>query len=180
MVLHNIPCLSQHLHIKNKDWRTKSCGITCLAMLLNYFNKKVSPDELLEFGLKFQFSHNNKNYFAYIPEVGWTHWGLVKIAEKFGLSGNAFDWSKEKITQEDAYKKIISLLKKQPVMASIKKNFEDGGSGHLIVLTGFDKNNIFYNNPDHQTKDLSCGSISKNKFLKYWTKRVVVILPDNN
>ncbi len=64
MIKHKVPAISQHLHIKDKNWRKKSCGIASLAMLLHYFNKKISPDKLLDIGLEIN---------AYIPAIGWGH-----------------------------------------------------------------------------------------------------------
>ncbi|MDP3729423.1 MAG: cysteine peptidase family C39 domain-containing protein [bacterium] len=180
MILHVTPHFSQHLHIKDKDWKQKSCGIVCLAMILNYFGKNIPPEKLLEIGLNFKFSYKGSEYFAHTPSFNWIHWGLARIAKKFGFQGIVYDWSVnnevcKKLNKKAAFDKLTKLLEKYPLMASLNKTFSGKGKGHLIVLTGIDKNRIFYNDPDYKIKKHSCKNISKTKFLKHWTKRTIVV-----
>jgi len=179
MAIHKTHPLSQYLHIKNKKWRKRSCGIICLAMLLGYFNKKRSPDRLLKTGLKLTFFYKRKKYLAYAPAFGWTHWGLVRLAKKSNLNGAVYDWSTDndwckKSSKKTAFNKVIDLLKKQPVIVSMRKTFNKKGA-HLVVLTGYDNKKIFYNDPDHKLQSYSGSHISKTNFLRNWTKRAIVI-----
>ena len=176
---YSMPVFSQHLHIKSKKWRKKSCGIICLAMILKNLGNYIPPEKLLKLGLKFNFTYKNKRYSAYSPKIGWNQWGLAHIAEKFNFKGIVYDWSInndhcKKLNKKEAFKKLVKLLKKQPLIASIKRPRNQDAS-HLIVLTKMQDNKILYNDPDSKTKKGIYKTISAEKFIRSWTKRVIAI-----
>lgn len=166
MIKHKVPPASQHLHIKIKKWQSKACGITCLAMLFEYFKLHTSPDELLKKGLKIG---------GYIENIGWRHKSLVQISEYYGLKGENFDWSE--IDAKISFKKTLVYLNKYPVMASIHNSFNPSRGGHLVVLTKFNGKKVFYNDPDSYNVKNVARSIALKKFLDGWKKRIIVIYP---
>ncbi len=165
-IFHKVPKYSQHLHIKNKDWKTKTCGIAGLCMILEYFDKKIPAEMLLNQGLKIK---------AYLPGIGWKHKGIVKLAKKFRLNGKNFDWAK--LNTKTAFLKLKNYLKKYPILASIHLNFNPKNGGHLVVITGISETKIFYNDPDSKTEKQISKSIPIKKFLTGWKKRIIVIYP---
>lgn len=166
-----VPPYSQFLDVKNHKWQRKSCGIVSLKMLLDYWSKqfnKTAPSisKLIQEGVK------NKGY---IPNIGWRHKNLVELVEDYGFGGNNFDWAKVK--PSIAFKKLRRYLNKYPLMASIYKNFCPGDNGHLVVITDFKNNFIFYNDPDSKYRKDVAKKIGLKKFLKGWKKRIIIIYP---
>jgi|SRR3989344_2586955 len=161
-----VSAYSQFLDVEDKKWKSRSCGIVSLKSVLEYWGIKESTKYLIELGLKKD---------AYISGVGWKHGGLVSIAKEFGLFGENYDWFLEE--PHEAFLKLISYLKKYPVLASVYKNFKLGGSGHLIILTGYENDQIFFNDPDSKTKKGISKKISFEKFLNGWKRRIIVIRP---
>lgn len=163
-VQHQVPTYSQHLHLKDKKWRKKSCGIVSLAMLLEYSGKKTNPDDLLKLGLKID---------AYLPGIGWKHRGLVELSKKYGARGKNFDWAG--LDLKIAFNQLKIHLKKHPLLASIYNAFNPKRGGHLIVLVGMEKDKIFYHDPDARSKNKIKKSVSLKKFLAGWKKRIILI-----
>lgn len=166
MIRHQVPSYSQHIRITNKNWRKKSCGVVSLAMLISHFNGSAIPDQLLESGIGGN---------AYLPEIGWKHRGLVELAQKHGFNGANFDWAP--LENEAAFQNLLHALADKPILASVYRNFRPKEGGHLVVITGFDSNKIFYNDPDAPHEALVPQTISKEDFLAGWKKRVIIINP---
>jgi len=159
---YNIPFCSQYDLDIEKFWQDKSCGLASLIMLIKYYNSEfVDSKNLFETAIK-----NN----AYLQNVGFKHKELAELATGYGLKGENFDWAQ--LDPEKAFDKLLELLKQQPIIASIYSRFDPGSfDGHLIVLTGYDDKNIFYNDPQTGPDK----SISRESFLFGWKKRVIII-----
>ncbi|TSC96611.1 MAG: Uncharacterized protein Athens071426_172 [Parcubacteria group bacterium Athens0714_26] len=166
MIKHKVPHASQHLHIKIKKWRSKACGIVCLAMLFEYFGKKISPNEILKKGLKLN---------GYLENIGWRHKVLVEIAKHYDFMGKNLDWSE--IDAKIAFRKTLIYLNKYPIMVSIHNSFNPSRGGHLVVLTKFNGKKVFYNDPDSYNVKNLAQSITLKKFLDGWKKRIIIIYP---
>ena len=166
MTYHKVPKYSQHLHIETKEWRDKSCGITSLGMLLAYHETPILLSQLLAEGLL-------QN--AYLPKIGWKHKGLVDLAREFERKGENFDWAQ--LDDQAAFENVKKHLLKYPVLASIHHKFDKGNGGHLIVLTGIDENNIYYNDPDATSEEAVVGTVKIDTFINGWKKRIIVIYP---
>lgn len=164
MIKHKVLPLSQYIHIQDPEWKEKSCGIVSLAMLLNYFGKEISADQLLKDGLA-----NN----AYLEAVGWKHKELAELGKQYGLNGENLDWAA--LDTESAYKKAIGHLNPHPIMASIYNNFLPRNGGHLVVITGADSDKIFYNDPAEKDINKITKEISPREFLKGWKRRIIII-----
>jgi uncharacterized protein YvpB len=169
MITHKIPGISQHLHIKKECWQRKSCGIAGLAMILRHLGKNVSADQVLEKGLELN---------AYLENIGWKHRGLADIAGTYGFKAKNFDLAAE--TNEIAFKKFLDYLDGVPVLVSVHLDFDPQKGGHLITVTGFSKNTIFYNEPNSKTHREIRKSISLECFLSGWKRRFIVVYPPTN
>jgi ABC-type bacteriocin/lantibiotic exporter with double-glycine peptidase domain len=162
---HKVPTYSQFLDTKNSSWKNRSCGITALKSILEYeLGKSPSIDDLIKIGLE-----NN----AYIKGIGWKHKELAEIANNFGLKGKNLEW--RNLKPKEAFKKILKFFPKNPIMASVFKNFNPKNNGHFIVLTGFENNKIYYNETASKKREEIKKEIPLEKFLKGWRKMIVVI-----
>lgn len=192
----DVPFLSQFDNVEDEDWQGKACGITCLAMILSYYEKeRHSLANLISIGLEVE-AHSS-------AAGGWYDSGLCRVANKLGyvawrrrwaLSGpdkKVFEKEGRTDADNEAYEKMAlqeglysienSLRLDIPVMVPVNKNFDPNGFGHLITLTGYEKDGeklagFYYNDPNAK------GTIKKNeyahleKFLEYWKRRGVFVI----
>jgi uncharacterized protein YvpB len=162
---YSVPLYSQISDISWTDWKQKGCGVTDVAMIVNYYKPDTTnAQEALEFGIKTG---------AYVKNVGWSHDGLARLATKYNMTGEvqAF-WDYDKDTAFEEFKKVI---KDGPAIASIHRNFDPKLSfGHLVVITGFDDKLVYYNDPG---KREGIRSIPIEQFMKGWKRKLIVIRP---
>jgi ABC-type bacteriocin/lantibiotic exporter with double-glycine peptidase domain len=160
-----IPFYSQFKDIHSASWQKVGCGITSLAMIIDYYSTStISVDGLLKKGIKLG-AYNQKN--------GWIHTGLISLSGEYGLSGNSYDVSS--LSKDDAFKKLKVVLADGPVMVSIHYKFDPKSSiPHLVVLDGIKDGVIYYNDP---AAKIGQKKISIADFQKGWKKRYIVIRP---
>lgn len=163
-ITYEVPLHYQISEIKSIDWKQKGCGVASLAMLVDFYkpDDTASVQTLLEQGLRAG---------AFQKGVGWTHQGLANLAKKYGLVGTTYTLAGMK--NGDAFPQFEKLLGDGPVIASIHRNFDPKNSaGHLVVVTGFDKDFIYYNDPGkHEGK----RKVAISDFLKGWKKSFIVV-----
>ncbi len=118
-------------------WQESSCGILCLQMVLEGLGlvQNIPIINLIRTGAEIG---------AYTHEKGWSHKGLVRLADRFGVKAI----SKEKLST-DALKGFLDTGR-LPIV-SIKWAFRDTKSlrerlffwkrygGHLALLIGYDE-----------------------------------------
>jgi uncharacterized protein YvpB len=161
-----VPFHSQLTEISSPIWRLQGCGITSLAMIIDYYNdSKTSVNKLLGQGIAAG---------AFIENVGWSYAGLINVSKNYGLNGTTHDLSGSSMAT--AFSAIKKELAKGPVIASVHYKFIPNGAAHLVVIDGFDSstNTIYYNDPDNKSGD---QAISAAKFEAGWKKRYIAIRP---
>lgn len=150
-----VPYFSQILDVGDPYWQERSCSITCLKMLLEFYKNGIdmpSIDGLIEEGIIIG-GHSAKG----VSDVGWKQSSIVALARNHGLSGynqefrsievdineHKFKESKyqEKIFKEGIEKIIEWLKSRKPVIVSVPKNFNGDSSPHTILLAGFAEDN---------------------------------------
>ena len=162
-----VPFYSQFEDITSPVWQKKGCGITSLAMVIDYYEPAVSVDTLLAQGIA---------KGAYIKNVGWSYNGLIAVGKKYGLDGDSYDL--KALSSKGAFAKFKRFLDDGPVIASVHYKFDPKSSiPHLVVIDGIKGDVIYYNDPAAKTGELQ---ISVADFLKGWKQRFIVIRPVNN
>ncbi|MFA5996902.1 MAG: C39 family peptidase [Candidatus Paceibacterota bacterium] len=162
-----VPFYSQFDDITSKKWKPAGCGITSLAMLIEYYKPKtVDVDTLLGEGL---------DAGAFSSKAGgWTYDGLIEVSQKYGLDGQAFDFGKE--SRKIALAWLSVSLMDGPVMASVHYKFDPKSKiPHLVVINGIDGDNVYYNDP--ASKEGGNLSLPLKDFLASWKQRFIVIRP---
>lgn len=162
---YDVPLYSQIRDISWTEWQQKGCGVADVAMLVNYYKPETTNVQaVLENGIKSG---------AYVKNVGWSHDGLAKLASRYGLIGkvHAF-WDYDRTTALSEFKKIID---EGPAIASIHRNFDPKLSfGHLIVITGYDENFVYFNDPG---KKDGIRTVPVSQFMNGWKRKLIVIRP---
>lgn len=114
------------------------CGPTCAAMILNYHDVEMSPDQFYNH-LTPREPDDFTNFFELIGVVQGLKVGMdYKLYEDrnralAGLRANI-----------DAGKPMIALVKYKPWQAITGNTFE---WGHFVVVTGYDNSHVYVNDP---------------------------------
>lgn len=157
-----VPFYSQFRDIQYPPWQKVGCGITSLAMIIDYYKPAVSVNTLLQ-----QATSSG----AYDTKAGWIYKGLLHVAKKYGLDGTSYDLAQ--ISTDDALSQFKQYVKDGPVIASVHYQFDPKSTiPHLVVVNGIIDNIIYYNDPAAQRGE---QQISVANFLKGWKKRFIVI-----
>ena len=162
----SVPFYSQFTDITDPTWKKVGCGVTSLAMIIDYYKPDtVSVDTLLKQGIK---------EGAYLQNAGWTYKGLISLSNKYDLDGESYDLAS--LSDTEAFSKFKEALKDGPVMASVHYNFDPKSTiPHLVVINNLDENTLTYNDPAAKTGE---KTISSENFIKAWKKRFLVFRPE--
>jgi len=159
----NVPFFSQFHDIQIPVWQKLGCGVTSLAMIIDFYHPEtVSVNTLLKEGVAAG---------AYEKDAGWSHDGLIQLARKYGLAGKDYDLSQLDMTV--AFARLNEFLKDGPVMASVHYKFDPKSTiPHLVVLDGIAGGHVYYNDP---AGFAAKKEISIADFMNGWKKRFIVI-----
>lgn len=161
-----VPFFSQLTDITNASWKGVGCGITGLAMLIEYYypGEMASVDTLLDEGIAAG---------AYINNVGWSYRGLITVAEQYGLTGSTHDYKNSPM--DEALAALQNDLNNGPVMASVHYTFTATNPiPHLVIINGIQDNIVYYNDPAGTEGG---GTISLERFKNSWKKRYIEFHP---
>ncbi len=160
-----IPFYSQFQDIHSLSWQKVGCGITSLAMVIDYYSTtSISVEALLKQGIATGAYDNN---------AGWIHQGLISLSKKYGLEGKSYNVSS--LGKEKALSKLKTYLADGPVIASVHYNFDPKSSvPQLVVLDGIKDGVIYYNDP---AAKVGQKTISITDFQKAWKNKFIVIRP---
>jgi ABC-type bacteriocin/lantibiotic exporter with double-glycine peptidase domain len=160
-----VPFYSQFNDIHAMSWKKVGCGITSLAMIIEYYKPgEVSVDNLLKEGILIS---------AYDNHFGWIHKGLIALSKDYGLEGKSYDMNS--LSKELAFSEFKNHVATGPVMASVHYKFDPRSSiPHLVVIDGIKDNVVYYNDPAAKTGQ---KQISITDFQKAWKKKFIVIRP---
>jgi ABC-type bacteriocin/lantibiotic exporter with double-glycine peptidase domain len=153
-----VPFYSQFKDIESPKWQSVGCGITSLAMVIDFYKPKaVSVNTLLKRGVASG---------AYDNDVGWNYGGLIKLSQKYGLGGVYYDLSK--VSPSIAFAQFQNLLKNGPIILSVHNRFNPQSTvPHLVVIDGIDNNTVYYNDPAAKVGE---KQIAIAHFLEAWKK----------
>jgi predicted double-glycine peptidase len=161
----DVPFYSQFKDITSPTWQKVGCGVTSLAMVIDYYTPAaVLVNTLLKQGIAAG---------AYEPNAGWTYKGLIDLSNKYGLNGASYDLAT--LSTAAAFAQFSEYLKDGPVIVSVHYKFDPKSTiPHLVVINGIVGNTLYYNDPAAKTGE---EQISTANFLKGWKKRFIVIRP---
>lgn len=164
----NVPFFSQFKDIQLPEWREVGCGITSLAMVINFYKPgTVSVNTLLQQGVAAG---------AYDWSAGWTFNGLIQLSKKYGLTGSYHDLSV--LSAKAALARFRDLAKSGPVILSVFNRFNPNSTvPHLVVVDGIKNDVVYYNDPAAKTGK---KKISVANLLKGWKEKVIVLRPAKN
>ncbi len=161
----HVPYYSQFTDVSAAAWKKNACGVVSIAMVVDYYSTQpVSVNKMLTQAIQSG---------AYLKDAGWTHKGLIDLAKRYGMKGQAYDMTKS--SQTAAFAAFTAQLKTGPVIASVHYKFEPTNPiPHLVVIDGMDKNFVYYNDPASTGAE---KKIAIADFKKAWKQKFIVIRP---
>ena len=161
----DVPFYSQFIDITRHEWQKVGCGVTSLAMIINYYKPgATSVNDLLTKGIAGG---------AYDQNAGWIYNGLITLAEKYGLKGTTYDFAQS--TNVAAFAQFKKIATTGPVIVSVHYKFDPKSTiPHLVVIDSIDDNIVYYNDP---ASKVGKKQISVDDFMRGWKKRFIVIRP---
>lgn len=168
----NVPYSSQHLHVSEVYWQKRACGMACVKMVLDFL-KKDAPilDDLLWQGVRID---------GYGPS-GWMHNALVSLLDMHGVSAKRKEFKTDELFEAGFREIIRSLLLGLPVVVSAVKKFEETKKFHMVLLTGFEKENgivtgLYYHDPDGETPEEGTHRfVPYELFKKHWRRLAIFV-----
>jgi hypothetical protein len=159
-----------------EEWHVRVCGLACVKMILGHRKIKNSLLDLLNEG---------QSIGAYNPSIGWDHNGLVRLLRNHGVSAYSQEFRSVEIDIESGemnrnpiedefvekgLKKIReSIDNNNPVMVSVFPGFGDNNSPHLVLITGYNEEGLFFHDPDNSKGEIKKAyPISREHFLRFW------------
>ena len=166
-----VPFYSQFSDVTLDEWKDRACAPTCLKMVLDFLSEgkfEKGIDDLIKEGLEIG---------AYQEGIGWIHTGLVRLAHNHGFLGYNEEFrSLNKEIESGFIEKGIVKIKKTiesglPVIISCSKNFDEFQKFHQVILTGFDENGFYYNEPHKENKEEGSNQfVDFQTFRTHWRK----------
>lgn len=167
-----VPFFWQYDSAINEGWRHRACTMTSLAMVLNFFGTKITPQEVINEGLSIK---------AYIEGVGWDHRATSMIAHNHGVQAYSQEFrtltkGAPSVFDADFVVFGISKIEKSltiglPVLASIRMDFLDADTPHTVVIVGMTETDFIYH--DSKYEDGAYRQVSKETFRNAWRKFAV-------
>jgi len=135
--------------IKQHD--EKDCGAACLAMILEYYGRKV-PLAVIRQDIK--VDKNGANIF-----------GIITGAEKYNLDAEAYGGE-----PEEAWNEIASGEYRFPIVIRI---LNDGKYEHFVIATEMNKKGIRIIDPAYGKRNLS-----EEEFKEIFLGQIITLIPD--
>lgn len=142
------------------------CGPTALRMVLYYFDKEISQDEIIR-------------KIGGIKKYGVRTIKLSDFAQKLGLKTYCYSYNKKLSKGKAEIKKpaksdIIKFLKKKlPVIITVRQfllfDKEPSNLGHFIVITKYENGRFWYNDPE----DGKLHKIKEDELMFAWFNNVL-------
>ncbi len=158
----SVPYYSQFVDVPDSFWMLRACGATALKMVAEY-HSKVVPDIVT-------LCNEAKERGGYHMQNGWVHDYLVTKAQELGLNA----YRKEGI---ESLEEITSFLDAgNPVIVSVEKRVLEQKRFHIIVLVGYDEENVIYHESESTDKEKGQYRMCpKETFLNYFRGKAIFI-----
>ena len=160
-----VPFYSQFADIQSTTWQKVGCGVTSMAMVIDFYTpKEVTVNSLLEEAVAAG---------AYDKNAGWKHKDLIAVAKTHGLDGSSYDLSGKNSTT--AFDTLSSYTKDGPVIVSVHYKFDPKNPiPHMVVIDGISNGVVYYNDPAAKGGQ---KQISADDFRKAWKQKFIVMRP---
>ena len=169
-----VPFLSQHDASIDPKWQKETCTIVNLAMVLAHYGKDIKTSELITEGEAIN---------GYLGEtIGWDHEAIVRLARNHGIQAYKQEFRsngeihQERIALEGIQKLARHIENSNPVIVSVRNNFDAERGFHTILLIGVtrDENktvaSFIYHDPDDNEREGENQRVEIDTFFEHWRR----------
>ena len=167
----DIPYYSQFLDVPDEYWKSRSCGMACLKMVLDHHKAKTPA--------LYDMVKRGKEEGGHTP-FGWLHDYSLGIARGYGFQADR----REKMDVESSLGDFVSRLgKNEPIIVSVFRNFSEKDKFHQVVLTGFEEDEgklsgLYFHDPDSRDRESKKHLfIPISIFIENWRRMAIFISP---
>lgn len=173
----SVPYHSQFLEVADSFWNIRSCGGSCIKMILDY-NKIESPD-ILDI-MKLAQAEG-----GYDMGNGFIHdWAV-----EYFKTNNLHSYRKESASEEEKEgllaEMFISIRKENPVMVSVEKRVLEQTKYHLILIVGYEYESVddmhhikhvIYHDPESTDESRGAYRVCDvETFMNYWRGKAIFV-----
>ena len=165
-------------HAQDSD---DSCGIAVTRMVLDFLGEGSGMENLTKEAIA----------IGGRTEYGWSHESLVRLLHNHGVSAYPQEYRSVSVdvenkiftesTAEDFIDKgiqkiILKIDEGLPTIISVKEKFNDNIESHLILITGYGDDTLYYHDPDSRKGVIRNNEpVSISDFKKYWKKFAIFV-----
>lgn len=167
----SVPYYSQFAEITDPEWQNRACGMACLKMVLDFHG--VQTPSLYDMVLKGNAAG------GYVPS-GWLHDYSLGLARSYGFEAERH----EKMDVDASLTEFRErLVRGEPVIVSVFRNFSEKTKFHQIVLVGFEEKDgtlsgFYFHDPDAPDTESRKGLfVPLQTFVENWRKMAIFIGP---
>lgn len=196
VILQRVPYYSQFVHVKNPDWKLKSCTMACLKMAMEYVLSSSQPsiDDLFRESEFIQQDMVGRGLLTtQATSHGRTHDTIVKVAHNHGCLAHPEEFRSVSVNEDgtfgpSSYSEAMleagigrlcqSIANNSPVIVSVSRKFEVGGTPHSVLIIGFEKDSgFYYRDPDSEEEEsvLEGSFISLAGFKQHWRRLAIFV-----
>jgi len=157
-----ISFFSQYSKDITEEWQSRACAISCLKMILDFYNKKNDPMDLIKEGLIISedLAIKGRSVSGYTKEFGWGHDLLVILLANQSIPAYRQEFKgKNNILMSFGIEKIKKCIEnKKPVLISMAKDIRNPAlTGHIVIVFGFEEkegvlSGFYINDPEKKTE----------------------------
>ena len=161
---------SQYLDIQDGKNAPRSCGVTCVKMILDFhgLDENSNLEALVEKG----FAEG-----GFGPN-GWVHDYFVKLLVSYGLTGS---YRMEKMNEGKDLEEIAKSIESGILpIVSVERRLFDSRSFHMVCLSGTRRDQqgnllgFFYTDPAKLDRKSGINIfVTKDTFLSFWRKMAI-------
>lgn len=115
-----------------KYWERSSCGVLCVGMAAEYFGVRRTTKQLIDAGVALG---------GYRDDVGWSHTGLVELAQSLGLNAQKAELGSKELrrTIDVNQLAIVSVKPGFRTKRTLREwlRFWRRTGGHLVTVIGY-------------------------------------------
>lgn len=157
-----VPYYSQFVDVQDPFWMLRACGAVSLKMVSEFHG--VDVPEILT------LCNEARDRGGYHVTNGWVHDYLVLKAKELGLEA----FRKEGLTSFDEIKNHLDVY--GPVIVSVEKRVLEQTRFHLLVVTGYDDEFVYYNEPESTDKAKGQYRMcTEEVFMEYFRGKAIFI-----
>ena len=173
----SVPYHSQFLEVADSFWNIRSCGGSCIKMILDY--QKIEAPSILEIMKEAEQSG------GYDMKNGFIHDWAVSYFTKNNLHSYRKEVANEEEKEALLAEMFISIRKENPVIVSVSKRVLEQTKFHLVLVVGYQYEttddmhhikSVIYHDPESTDAERGAYRVCDvETFMSYWRGKAIFV-----